>query len=107
FRPYALSTAYNGAKAAINHMSATWAAELAQYRIRVNVLEPGWIDTPGERAYASDQQIRERGGKLLMGRLGTSEEMAKAVLFMVSEEDSSYMTGSCLRVDGGFVLPKP
>ena len=107
FRPYALSTAYNGAKAAINHMSATWAAELAQYRIRVNVLEPGWIDTPGERAYASDQQIKERGSKLLMGRLGTSEEMAKAVLFMVSEEDSSYMTGSVLRADGGFVLPKP
>ena len=41
FRPYALSTAYNGAKAAINHMSATWAAELAQYRIRVNVFGAG------------------------------------------------------------------
>ena len=79
FRPYALSTAYNGAKAAINHMAATWAAELAQHRIRVNVLEPGWIDTPGERAYTSERQIKERGSKLLMGRLGTSEEMAKAV----------------------------
>jgi glucose 1-dehydrogenase len=106
-RPYALSTAYNGAKAAINHMSATWAAELARYGIRVNVLEPGWIDTPGERAYTSEEQIREQGSKLLMGRLGTSEEMAKAILFMVSEEDSSYMTGSVLRADGGFVLPKP
>lgn len=106
-RPYPLSTAYNGAKAAINHMAATWASELAQYKIRVNILEPGWIDTPGERAYSSDDQIREHGEKLLMGRLGTSEEMAKAILFMVSEEDSSYMTGSCLRVDGGFVLPQP
>ncbi len=106
-RPYPLSTAYNGAKAAINHMAATWASELAQHKIRVNVLEPGWIDTPGERAYSSDDQIREHGRQLLMGRLGTSEEMAKAILFMVSEEDSSYMTGSCLRVDGGFVLPQP
>lgn len=106
-RPYPLSTAYNGAKAAINHMGLTWAAELARYKIRVNVLEPGWIDTPGERLYASNQQIREQGSKLLMGRLGTSEEMAKAILFMVSEEDSSYMTGSCLRVDGGFILPQP
>ncbi|MCH2695066.1 MAG: SDR family oxidoreductase [Acidobacteriia bacterium] len=106
-RPFPLSTAYNGAKAAINHMAATWASELAQHKIRVNVLEPGWIDTPGERAYSSDEQIREHGEKLLMGRLGTSEEMAKAILFMVSEEDSSYMTGSCLRVDGGFVLPQP
>ena len=88
-------------------MAATWASELAQHKIRVNVLEPGWIDTPGERAYSSDEQIREHGEKLLMGRLGTSEEMAKAILFMVSEEDSSYMTGSCLRVDGGFVLPQP
>ena len=106
-RPFPLSTAYNGAKAAINHMAPTWASELAQYKIRVNILEPGWIDTPGERAYSSDDQIREHGEKLLMGRLGTSEEMAKAILFMVSEEDSSYMTGSCLRVDGGFVLPQP
>ena len=62
---------------------------------------------PGERAYTTEEQIKERGSKLLMGRLGTSEEMAKAILFMVSEEDSSYMTGSCLRVDGGFVLPRP
>ncbi len=107
YRPYSLSTAYNGAKAAINHMAATWAAELARHKIRVNVLEPGWIDTPGERAYSSEEQIKQRGSKLLMGRLGTSEEMAKAILFMVSEEDSSYMTGSCLRVDGGFVLPRP
>ena len=60
-RPYPLSTAYNGAKAAINHMAATWASELAQHKIRVNVLEPGWIDTPGERAYSSDDQIREHG----------------------------------------------
>ncbi len=107
YRPFPLSTAYNGAKAAINHMAYTWAAELAQHRIRVNVLEPGWINTPGERRHYTEEEIKNQGQELLMGRLGTSEEMAKAVLFLVSEEDSSYMTGSCLRVDGGFVLPRP
>ena len=105
-RPYPNSTAYNGAKAAINQMAYTWAVELARYNIRVNVIEPGWIDTPGERAIFSEDQIKERGEKLLMGRLGTSEEIARGVVFLVSEEDSSYVTGTCLRIDGGFVLPE-
>jgi len=106
FRPYPLSTAYNAAKAAVNQMAYTWAVELAEYKIRVNVIEPGWIDTPGERTAYTEQQINEEGKRLLMGRLGRPEEIAKGVLFLVSDEDSSYMTGSCLRIDGGFVLPK-
>ena len=106
YRPYPLSTAYNGAKAAINHMAYTWAVELARYKIRVNVLEPGWIDTPGEREFCSEEQMREEEKKLLLGRTGKPEEIAKGVLFLASEQDSSYMTGSCLRIDGGFVLPQ-
>jgi glucose 1-dehydrogenase len=104
-RPFALSTAYNGAKAAINHMARTWAVELAQYGIRVNVIEPGWIDTPGERAFYSQEQIRERGPKLPLGRLGRPEEIAAAVAYLVSG-DAAYVTGACLRVDGGIVLPR-
>src|SRR5262249_37526444 len=50
FRPYANSSAYNGAKAAVNQMAFTWAIEVAPQGIRVNVIEPGWIDTPGERS---------------------------------------------------------
>jgi glucose 1-dehydrogenase len=105
FRPFPLSTAYNGAKAAVNQMAATWAVELAPHRIRVNVIEPGWTDTPGERAFYTEQQIRDEGAKLPFGRLARPEEIAAAVRFLVTE-DSSYVTGSVLRVDGGVVLPR-
>jgi glucose 1-dehydrogenase len=104
FRPYPTSTAYNAAKAAINQMALTWAGELIQYGIRVNILEPGWTDTPGERQFNTDEQIRAGGAKVPIGRLARPEEMAKGVLFLVSDEDSSYMTGACLRMDGGFTL---
>jgi glucose 1-dehydrogenase len=106
YRPYPNSTAYNGAKAAINHMSYTWAVELAQHNIRVNVIEPGWIDTPGERRFASEEQIQEGGQRLLLKRLGQAEEIAKGVAYLVSD-DASYITGTCLRIDGGFVHPLP
>jgi glucose 1-dehydrogenase len=102
-RPFFGSSAYDGAKAAINHMASVWAIELAQHKIRVNVIEPGWIDTPGERKTHSQDQIRREGRKLLFGRLGRPEEIAKAVSFLVSDQ-SSYTTGTCLRVDGGYVL---
>ncbi len=105
YRPYPLSTEYNAAKAAINQMAATWAIELAQHGIRVNTIEPGWIDTPGEREFFTEEQIREMGQKLPLKRLGKPEEIAKGVVFLASEEDSSYITGSVLRIDGGMVLP--
>jgi glucose 1-dehydrogenase len=104
FRPYPTSTAYNGAKAAVNQMAYTWAVELAPHRIRVNVLEPGWTDTPGERRFATEEELREGAATVPVGRLARPEEMAKGVLFLVSDEDSSYMTGGCLRVDGGYSL---
>lgn len=104
YRPFPNSTAYNGAKAAINQMAFTWAVELARYNIRVNIIEPGWTDTPGERRVATEEEICEKGKQLLMGRLGRPEEIAKGVAFLVSE-DASYITGTCLRIDGGIVLP--
>jgi glucose 1-dehydrogenase len=105
FRPYALSTEYNAAKAAVNQMGATWAIELAQHKIRVNTIEPGWIDTPGEREAFTEKQLKELGEQLPLKRLGRPEEVAKGVLFLASDEDSSYVTGSVLRIDGGMVLP--
>lgn len=101
--PYVNSSPYNGAKAAINQMTRTWALELAPHRIRVNAIEPGWIDTPGERAFATEDQLREEAVKLPLGRLGRADEIAKAVAFLVSD-DASYITGSILKVDGGISL---
>lgn len=103
FRPYPNASAYNGAKAAVNHMAATWAVELGGQGIRVNVLEPGWTDTPGERVFYSEQELAEQGSHLLLGRLARADEMASGAVFLASE-DSSYMTGAVLRIDGGYSL---
>ena len=101
--PAAGSAAYNMAKAAINHLGRTMAAELARYRINVNMVNPGWIDTPGERQFVSEEQLREGGKRIPWGRLGTPDDIGKAVAFLVSD-DADYITGATLRVDGGFLL---
>lgn len=105
-RAFPNSTAYNGAKAAVNQMTQTWAAELAGQGVRVNCIEPGWIDTPGERSFYSEEQIQTEGRKLPLGRLGRPEDIAAAVRYLVSDQ-AAYVTGTCLRVDGGIVLPRP
>ena len=97
------SAAYNMAKAAINHLGRTAAVELAPYRINVNMVNPGWIDTPGERQFATEEQLREGGKRIPWGRLGTPEDIGKAVAFLASD-DADYITGATLRVDGGFLL---
>jgi glucose 1-dehydrogenase len=104
-QPYANAVTYNAAKAAVNHHARTIALELAPHKIRVNWIEPGWIDTPGERIAFGEQAVAEGGARLLWGRLGQPEEIAKGVIFLASD-DSSYMTGAGLRLDGGFVLPR-
>lgn len=103
--PVPTSLAYNTAKAGLNHMAATIAAELTEHRIRANVIEPGWIDTPGERKYASEQEIREAGEKLPWGRLGTIEDIGRAAAFLCSDA-ADYITGTVLRVDGGLVIKR-
>ena len=102
-KPYARSVAYNAAKAGLNHMAFTIAAELAPHRINVNVIEPGWIDTPGEHETFGDEAIAEAGPKLPWGRLGRPEDIGKAAVFLASD-DADYITGTALLVDGGFLL---
>lgn len=99
------SAAYNMAKAAINHFAQTLAVELVEHRINVNVITPGWIDTPGERAFYTEQEIQENGRKLPWGRLGTPEDIGKAAAFLASDE-ADYITGTILRVDGGYVVAR-
>ena len=96
--------AYNMSKAAIDQMARTAAIELVDHRIRVNIVHPGWIDTPGERKYASEEQLQRGGAKLPWNRLGRPEEIARGVVFLC-EPESDYITGSSLGIDGGATLP--
>ncbi len=102
--PIPRSMAYNMSKAAIDQMARTAAMELTEHRIRVNVLTPGWIDTPGERKFASDETIAAAGKKLPWGRLGLPEEIGRGVVFFCDPR-SDYVTGSKLLIDGGVTLP--
>lgn len=102
--PVAGAMAYNMAKAAVDQMARTAATELFPHRIRVNIVHPGWVDTPGERKFYTEETI-ERLGKLLpWRRLARPEEIARGVLFLASAE-SDYVTGSTLTIDGGIQLP--
>lgn len=99
--PIGLCVAYGAAKAGLNHMMRTIAVELSPYRINVNAIEPGWIDTPGEHATFSDETIAAEGRRLPWGRLGLPEDIGKAAAFL-SSSDADYITGSVLPVDGCF-----
>lgn len=100
-RPYANSVAYNAAKLGLNHMARTIAIELTPHRINVNVIEPGWINTPGEHATFGEEVIIEQGKKLPWGRLGTPADIGMTAAFLASEQ-ADYITGAVLPVDGGF-----
>jgi len=98
------SMAYNMSKAALEHMAKTAAIELAEFRIRVNLIQPGWTDTPGERKFADEETLRRAGQGIPLGRLGTPEEMAEGILFLC-DPGQSYVTGATLLIDGGISLP--
>ncbi|TPG35062.1 SDR family NAD(P)-dependent oxidoreductase [Mycolicibacterium hodleri] len=98
---------YAATKAAIRSFGRTWAAELIDRGIRVNVLSPGVIDTPilGKQ-FATEAELAEGTDGFTsiipMGRLGRSDEIASGVYYLVSDQ-SSYTTGFDLVVDGGIV----
>ena len=104
FIPAPRSMAYNMSKAALEHMAKTAAIELAEFRIRVNMIQPGWIDTPGERKLASEETLKSGGSKIPLGRLGTPAEIAEGILFLCDPQHE-YMTGATLLLDGGISLP--
>jgi NAD(P)-dependent dehydrogenase (short-subunit alcohol dehydrogenase family) len=99
-------TVYAATKAALRSFARTWAVELKGKNIRVNVVSPGTVVTPGYKNELglSDEQIVEfiaqAAAVTPLGRAGTPDEIAKAVVFLASDE-SSYITGADLFVDGG------
>jgi NAD(P)-dependent dehydrogenase (short-subunit alcohol dehydrogenase family) len=99
------NSVYSATKAAIRSFARTWTTDLKARHIRVNVVSPGPIDTPGLRELlgssdAGKQRLESLSNIVPMGRLGTADEIAKAVVFLASD-DSSYVTGIELFVDGG------
>ncbi len=100
--PLQNAVAYNAAKAGLNHMALSIARELISHKINVNVIEPGWIDTPGERESFGAEYMAEQGRTLPWGRLGSPADIGNAAAFLASAE-ADYITGTIMRVDGGYM----
>lgn len=103
--PLATSAAYNMAKAAVNHFARTLALELLPQRVNVNVINPGFVDTPGERAFASEEQIQQFSRDMPWGRAAVPRDIGRAAAFLASD-DADYITGAALLVDGGLKLAR-
>jgi NAD(P)-dependent dehydrogenase (short-subunit alcohol dehydrogenase family) len=102
-----LMPVYSAAKFAVVGLTKSLAQTLAPHRIRVNALCPGLVETPMLPQFMSrGGSVEESKNKYLvgvpMGRVGLPLEMAKAALFLASEQDASYVTGVALPVDGGY-----
>ena len=93
---------YSATKAAVRSFARTWTMDLKARRIRVNAVSPGFTDTPPWHAtQAAEQHMKVISNSVPLGRFGTPDEIAKAVVFLASD-DNSYITGTELFVDGGF-----
>lgn len=100
------NSVYSATKAAIRSFARTWTTDLKERRIRVNAISPGTIDTPGlndllASAAAGQERVQMMHNSVPLGRFGTADEIARAVVFLASD-DASYVTGAELFVDGGF-----
>jgi NAD(P)-dependent dehydrogenase (short-subunit alcohol dehydrogenase family) len=100
------NSVYSATKAAVRSFARTWTTDLKDRHIRVNAVSPGSIDTPGLNDLLASSETGQQRLKMIsntvpLGRLGKPEEIAKAVTFLASD-DSSFITGAELFVDGGF-----
>ena len=100
------NSVYSATKAAVRSFARTWTTDLKERRIRVNAVSPGSIETPGANDLLASSPTGEQRRKMIsnaipLGRRGTPDEIAGAVVFLASD-DASYVTGTELFVDGGF-----
>jgi NAD(P)-dependent dehydrogenase (short-subunit alcohol dehydrogenase family) len=103
---FSSNSVYSATKAAVRSFARTWTTDLKERHIRVNAVSPGPIETPGlkdlvDSTGAGEERLKMLSNTVPLGRLGTPDEIAKAVVFLASD-DSSYVTGAELFVDGGF-----
>src|SRR5438128_402379 len=99
------NSGYSATKAAVRSFARTWTTDLKDRRIRVNAVSPGPLDTPGlndlvASTGAGEQRLKMLSNIVPLDRLGTPKAIPKAVVFLASD-DSSYITGTELFVDGG------
>ncbi|MCK4293741.1 MAG: SDR family oxidoreductase [Planctomycetes bacterium] len=94
---------YSGAKAAVATETISMAKEFAKYGIRVNSVFPGFIETRFHEQYSTPERCREVAKKTPLGRNGTGEDIANAVLFLASEA-ASFITGEYIAVNGGLYM---
>ena len=101
--PYQNAIAYNAAKAGLNHMAKTIARELVRHKINVNIVEP-WLDLirRANTKLSAPKPWKSRGERYHGPRLGTPADIGSAVAFLASA-DADYITGTILRVDGGYL----
>jgi NAD(P)-dependent dehydrogenase (short-subunit alcohol dehydrogenase family) len=99
---FASCTVYNASKAAVRSFARTWIVDLKGRDIRINVLSPGYTETPGLSQFLTDEQKASVVATVPLGRIGMPDDLAKAAVFLASD-DSAYITGIELFVDGGAV----
>jgi len=103
FAPVPRTAHYSASKAAIVNLTRVLAAEWGPLRVRVNTVVPGLIDTAMPRAVIGDGDISEYAAGFPLRRVGTPDDIASAVLFLLSDA-ASYITGQALHVNGGSLM---
>jgi NAD(P)-dependent dehydrogenase (short-subunit alcohol dehydrogenase family) len=100
--PLSRVATYSVAKAGLNNLTQYLARELAPSRVRVNAIAPGFFPAEQNRAPLSEERVRAILGHTPAGRLGESEELIGAAVWLAAGRASSFVTGAIVRVDGGF-----